>query len=59
MIIAGKIAPKNIPALKLSLNQLETYPIKVGPLVHPTSPANANNANNAVPPLGILLCART
>ena len=40
-----------MPVLRLSLNRLDTVPTTVGPIEHPTSPANAKNANIAVPPL--------
>ena len=55
IITTAKIEPENIPTLRLSSKQLETYPIKVGPLVQPISPASANKANSGVPPLGIFL----
>lgn len=47
--IGNIIAPK-IPAFKLSEKALDTSPTKVGPPEQPRSPANARNANMAVPP---------
>ena len=47
----GKIIAAIMPVLRLSLNRLDTVPTTVGPIEHPTSPANAKNANIAVQPL--------
>lgn len=49
----GNIIAINIPFFKSSLNTPDTTPTTVGPAEHPKSPAKANNANIAVPPLGI------
>ena len=54
----GKTAAAKIPILKLSLNNPEMLPTSVGPPEQPRSPPNANNANIAVPPLGMAAAAR-
>lgn len=46
----GKIIADKIPIFKLLLKAFETNPTNVGPPEQPTSPANAKNANIAVPP---------
>ena len=47
--IGKKIATK-VPSFKLFPAAEETIPTIVGPALHPTSPASANNANINVPP---------
>lgn len=47
----GNITPAKKPILRLLPKAPETIPTTVGPPAHPTSPANASNANIAVPPL--------
>ena len=52
--IAGKTHPASIPAFMLSPAFCVITPMAAGPIDAPKSPAIARNANNPVPPKGIL-----
>ena len=58
IIIAGKIIEKIRPLLRLPPMASVIHPIRVGPAVHPISPATARNANIAVDAFGIFLVVR-
>ena len=55
--ITGKAHPANIPDFILSFAFCVMKPITPGPIEAPRSPPIASNANNPVPPKGILLDA--
>lgn len=48
----GNIVAANSPFFKSSPAASATFPTTAGPAVEPRSPANAKNANIAVPPVG-------
>ena len=53
----GKTIATSIPDFRSSPNASDTMPTKVGPAVHPKSPASASKANIAVPPVGMFFAA--